>query len=356
MSRFFTSDLKGLKPYVPGEQPSDKKYVKLNTNESPFPPSPEVIKAVTAGETERLNLYPDPDANRLCQAMAEYYGVSREKVMCTNGSDEALSFAFRAFCCSSRGAAFADITYGFYPVFCNYYGLKYKVLPVNDDFTINPDDYISIPETVFIANPNAQTGIFLPVEDIEKIVASDPDRVVVVDEAYVDFGGKSAVCLTEKYQNLLVIGTFSKSRSLAGGRLGYAIGDGELISDLNTVRYSFHPYSINRLSMEAGIAALKDREYFNNCTNKVIKTREYTRQELIKIGFYVTDSTGNFLLAGHKGITGRDLYLKLKGKGILVRVLPDERIKNYVRITIGKQTDMEKLISEIDFILKGQSL
>ena len=353
MSIYFTPDLSALKPYVPGEQPKDRKYIKLNTNESPFPPSPEVIKAVCSEEALRLNLYPDPDAGELCEALAQRYGVSKENVICTNGSDEALAFAFRAFCGSGRGAAFADITYGFYPVYCDLYGIKRTILPVQDDLTIKADDYIGIRETVFIANPNAQTGLSLPLDVIEKIVGSDKNRVVVADEAYVDFGGESAVGLTKRYPNLLIIGTFSKSRSLAGGRLGFAIGDRELISDLNTVRYSFHPYNINRLTMAAGIAAVGDTGYFAECVNEIIKVRAMTRQALIKRGFDVTDSRGNFLLAVNKKISGRELYSRLKDMGVLVRLLPDDRIKDHIRITIGTQDQMDTLIRCVDVILKG---
>jgi histidinol-phosphate aminotransferase len=352
MSRYLTIDLKELTPYVPGEQPVDKKYIKLNTNESPFPPSPEVLKAINDGEKGKLNLYPDPEALSLRKALAESFGVSAENVIVTNGSDETLSFAFRAFCGSDKGAAFADITYGFYPVYCKYYGIKCKVLPLNGDFTINTEDYISTPETVFIANPNAQTGIFLPVEEIEKIASSDINRVVVVDEAYVDFGSQSCIGLTKKYPNLLVVGTFSKSRSLAGGRLGYAVGDRELIGDLNTVRYSFHPYSVNRLTMVAGIAAIKDKEYFEKCTKEIIKTREYTSCALKNLGFYVTPSAGNFILARHDKMSGKALYSRLKGTGILVRIFPDERIRDFIRITIGTKTDMETFVLQVGKILQ----
>jgi len=311
-----------------------------------------VFKAVSDAEKIKLNLYPDPEAFSLRKALAESFGVSAENVIVTNGSDETLSFAFRAFCGSDRGAAFADVTYGFYPVFCKYYCIKYKILPLNEDFTINPDDYLTIPETVFIANPNAQTGIFLPVEEIAKIASSDINRVVVVDEAYVDFGSQSCVNLTQKYPNLLVVGTFSKSRSLAGGRLGYAVGDRELINDLNTVRYSFHPYSVNRLTMMAGIAAIDDKEYFEKCTNEIIKTREYTSKALTDLGFYVTPSAGNFLLARHGKISGQILYSKLKSTGILVRIFPDKRIKDFIRVTIGTRLDMEAFVSAVSKILQ----
>ncbi len=362
MSRYFNPDLSKLAPYVPGEQPKDREYIKLNTNESPFPPSPEAIKAVRSEEASKLNLYPDPEASELREAIAQRYGVSKTNVMCSNGSDEALAFAFLAFCGGRdaasagercAGAAFADVTYGFYPVYCGLYGIKSRIFPVGNDLAINAGDYIGVPETVFIANPNAHTGLTLPARDIEKIASSDKNRVVVVDEAYVDFGGESSVKLINEHKNILIIGTFSKSRSLAGGRLGFAIGDGELISDLNTVRYSFHPYNINRLTMAAGIAALRDEEYFADCVDKIVRTRDATRTALLARGFEVTDSKGNFLLAAKAGIPGRTLYSKLRETGILVRLLPDERIKDYIRVTIGSRDQMETFINRVDEILKG---
>ena len=265
MSKFFSSKHSSLVPYVPGEQLNDKKYIKLNTNESPYPPSPKVLEAVN-GEVSKLMLYPDPDCKPLISALSELYGGSENSVVVTNGSDEILNFAFLAFCDDEHPVVFADHTYGFYKVFAGLYNLPYEEIPLKEDFTICVEDYIGINKNIFIANPNAPTGIALPLSDIERIVASNPDNVVVIDEAYVDFGGESAVGLINKYKNLLVTQTFSKSRSLAGGRLGMGFACPEFIADINTLRYSTNPYNINRLTMAAGVAAIGEDSYYkDNC-------------------------------------------------------------------------------------------
>ena len=260
MSKFFTSRLSRLKPYVPGEQPKDVKYIKLNTNESPYPPSESVIAAATAS-AETLALYCDPECKRLTEKAAEIFGVSADRVIMTNGSDEVLNFAFMAFSDERRPVVFPDITYGFYPVFAELSRIPYRTIPLESDLSINVEDYIGIGENIVIANPNAPTGLALPLSDIERIVASNPDNVVIIDEAYVDFGGDSAIPLTEKYDNLLVTGTFSKSRSMAGARLGFGIGSPSLIADLNTIKYSTNPYNVNAITQAAGLAALEDNDY-----------------------------------------------------------------------------------------------
>ena len=304
MSRFFSSKYSALEPYVPGEQPSGmSEYVKLNTNESPFPPS-AAAKEYALRSTRALNLYSDPDSVELTKAIAETYGVERNMVLATNGSDEILNFAFMAFTDISNPALFADITYGFYPVFADLNGSRTEIVPLRDDFTLSVDDYIGRKGTVFIANPNAPTGISLPLSEIERLVASDSSRVVVIDEAYVDFGGESAVGLTKKYDNILVCQTFSKSRSFAGGRLGYGIGSEALISDLNTVKYSTNPYNINSMTSAMGIGILKDREYTATNCRTIMENREYTVKALKAMGFRVLPSSANFIFVSSDKIDG----------------------------------------------------
>ena len=351
MSRFFSPTLSALKPYTPGEQPRDMQYIKLNTNESPYPPAPG-IGVLIASEGEKLNLYSDPTAKVLHEAIADYYKISPDRVIATNGSDEVLAFAINAFG-SGRSLAFPDITYGFYPVYANLFGIPYTTVPLNDDLAICVEDYAKIDSTVVIANPNAQTGTYLPLSKIEELVKQNPDRVVIVDEAYIDFGGESAVTLTEKYDNLLVVQTFSKSRNLAGARVGFAVGCADLIADLNRVKYSFNPYNINRMSMVAAAEAMKDTAYFNECTQKVIATRAYTASQLSKLGFTYPASMANFILAETEKMDGKALYQALKSRGVLVRYLGDERIKNSIRITIGSREQMEAFIEITKEILEA---
>lgn len=352
MSRFFSENHKKLVSYVPGEQPTDQKYIKLNTNESPFPPSPRVLDVLDREAVGKLNLYSDPTVRPLHTAIARFYGVGEDWVFVGNGSDEVLAFAFQAFCDKDHPLIFPDVTYGCYSVFSDLYGIPYARIPLDDTFTILVDDYVNRPENVVIANPNAQTGTYLPPAEIERLAASNPDRLVIVDEAYIDFGGQSAIPLTERYENLLVVQTFSKSRSLAGARVGFAIGCPALIADLITIKYSFNPYNINRLSMAAAVEAINHREYFENCTKTICENRQWTRTALESIGFVCTDSYANFLLAKSPRISGGDLYLKLKSKGILVRHFNDARICDFVRITIGSMEQMQALVSAIEVIFK----
>lgn len=351
MGRFSSSEINSLTAYVPGEQPRDGQYIKLNTNESPYPPSPGTILALNSDESERLRLYSDPESKNLKELMSARYGVSEDFVFMSNGSDESLNFIFMAFFRNSKGVVFPDITYGFYKVFADLYGIEYDEIPLRDDFSINAEDYIGINRNIVIANPNAPSGIFLPLSDIERIVMSNPDSVVVIDEAYVDFGGESAVSLTEKYDNLIVVGTFSKSRSLAGARLGYAIGNNELIADLEKVKFSTNPYNINRLTQAAGAAALIDDKYYTENCKKIIETREKCSAQLLKRGFIVTPSRANFIFAAHKEIGGKELYLSLKEKYILVRHFETPRISMYNRITVGTPEDMQALIEAVDSII-----
>ena len=351
MSRFFSEKYNTLTPYTPGEQPKGQQYIKLNTNESPFPPSVAAQK-LAAAEAARLELYSDPECRDLVAAATEILGVAGDEIIFTNGSDEILNFAFMAFCDEHRPAVFPDITYGFYPVFAELNRVPYTEIPLNPDFTINVGDYIGVGKTVFIANPNAPTGIALPLSDIESIVRSNPDNVVVIDEAYVDFGAESAVSLTRRYDNLLVTQTFSKSRSLAGARLGFGIGCPSLIRDLNTIKYSTNPYNVNRMTMAAGIGALTDRKYFADNCRAIEQTREWTSDELRALGFTVLDSKANFVFAAHGRISGKELYLKLKQNGILVRHFDSARLTDFNRITIGSTEQMRTLISTIKKILE----
>lgn len=351
MSKFLSTKYETLTPYTPGEQPKERKYNKLNTNESPFPPSQKAIKAA-AEAAESLMLYSDPEAKKLTEAIAETVGVTPDCVLATNGSDEILNFAFMAFCDEDHPAIFPDITYGFYSVFAELNGVPYQEIPLNDDFAINAEDYIGANKTVFIANPNAPTGIALSLDTIERIVASNPDNVVVIDEAYVDFGGESAIPLTKKYDNLLVTQTFSKSRSMAGARLGFGVGCPALIADLNTIKYSTNPYNVNSMTMAAGLGVLADPEYTAKNCRAVIENREWTTAELKALGFTMTDSKANFIFAKHGKIGGGELYSKLRERGILVRHFTKPRIAQYNRITVGSRAQMEEFVGAIKTILE----
>ena len=351
MSRFFSSKYKSLKAYTPGEQPKDMKYIKLNTNESPFAPSPSVIEAAES-EAHRLQLYSDPECTQLAIESAALFGVKKEQILRTNGSDEILNFAFMAFCDKDRPIAFPDITYGFYSVFAQLNGIPYEEIPLRDDFTVNVDDYCGIGKNIVIANPNAPTGIALSLSEVERIVSTNPDNVVIIDEAYVDFGAESAISLINKYDNLLVTGTFSKSRSLAGARLGFGIASEALIADLNTIKYSTNPYNVNRMTMAAGLAAVRDNSYYMNNCKVIIENREWCAERLRELGFTMTDSKANFIFAKSDKIPGEALYKTLKERGILIRHFSKARIDEYNRITVGTREEMTALVNEIENILK----
>jgi len=353
LSRFFSKKYKSLEPYTPGEQPKDMDYIKLNTNESPYPPS-EKAQKLSEDAAKRLQLYPDPECRELTQKLADTLGVSYDEVLLTNGSDEILNFAFMAYCDDEHPAIFPDITYGFYSVFAQINNVPYEEIPLTEDFKINVADYIGCNKTIFIANPNAPTGIPLSTDEIEEILKSNPDNIVVIDEAYVDFGGTSCVPLIKKYDNLLVTQTFSKSRSMAGSRLGFGVGSKALIQDLNTIKYSTNPYNINRMTMAAGIGVLENAGYTEKNCKTIIENREFTVNELKKLGFTMTDSYANFVFAKCDRISGEELYLKLKEKGILVRHFTKDKICEYNRITIGTKEQMKALISAIKSILEDK--
>ena len=352
MSKFLSREASRLAPYTPGEQPTDAQYIKLNTNESPFPPSPKVVKALSRAELLKLNLYSDPTCGQLVEAIAKRYELQPENVLTGNGSDEILAFAFRAFCGEGKPLAYADITYGFYKSQVALFGLEAKVIPLREDFTLNVDDYMDFPGTIVIANPNAPTGMTVPRSDIQRLLEADPERVVIVDEAYVDFGGESCVPMIYRYENLLVVQTMSKSRSLAGGRVGFALGSPALISALNRVKYSFNPYNVNRLSIIAGAVAVEDEPYFQTCTAAVRNNRAWTVRELEELGFTVLPSSANFIFAKSDKLPGGELYRKLKENGILVRWFDADRIRDYVRITIGSLEQMTTLVDEIARLLE----
>ena len=351
MSQFLNGALRRLTPYTPGEQPRNQAYIKLNTNESPYPPSPGVLAALNRAEGENLRLYSDPEAVELREALAARYRVERESVFVANGSDEALSFAFLAYAADGRGVAFPDISYGFYAVFARLYGIPVRQVPLRADFRLAPEDYNHLHRTIVLANPNAPTGLALSRDEVEGIVRANPDAVVVVDEAYVDFGGESAVPLTARYPNLLVVQTFSKSRSLAGARLGYAIGPAELIAELERIKYATNPYNVNRLTLRAGTQALADRAYFEENCRRIMQTRAYTTRRLEEMGFSCTDSKANFLFARHPRLSGQAVYQGLKERGILVRHFDGARIADYNRITVGTKEQMEILLQRLEELL-----
>lgn len=355
MSRFFSSRFSELKPYVPGVQPSDPAgFTKLNTNESPFAPSEKAL-AYAAENVRPANLYCDTDAKQLCALFAQTVGVEADEVIAGNGSDEILNFAFMAFCGEGCPAVFPDITYGFYPVFASLNGIEQVIVPLADDLSIKVDEYMDIKGTVFIANPNAPTGIALPPSEIEKLAAAKPDNVIVVDEAYVDFGAQSCVPLTKKYSNVLVVQTFSKSRSMAGSRLGFAVGNKELINDLNTIKYSTNPYNVNSYTQALGAGTLLDRDYTEKCCAAIIQNREYTVEGLKKLGFELTDSSANFVFAKHPDHGGKELLDKLAERKILVRHFGAARIKDYLRITIGSKDQMDVLLDALAEIITDKA-
>ena len=353
MSRFLNKRYQTLEAYTPGEQPQDMVYTKLNTNESPYPAAPHVVASIGKTDLENLRLYSDPECKPLIRKLAESYGVQPENVFVSNGSDDILNFSFMAFSGQPGKALFPDITYGFYQVFADLYEVEAKKIPLLDDFSIDYRQYCGQDCMIVLANPNAQVGRALPLWQMEEIIASNQDHVVVVDEAYVDFGAESCVPLICKYKNLLVVQTFSKSRSMAGARLGFAIGSKELIEDLNRIKYSTNPYNINRLTMTAGVAALEAQDYYNANCQKIMTVRAYTTEALTKLGFTVIPSQANFVFAAHPAYDGEKLYLDLKARGILVRHFSSERIKNFNRITIGTLEQMQLLVRTVSELLGG---
>ena len=354
MSRFLSQRFAALEAYTPGEQPQDIQYVKLNTNESPFPPSPEVIAAVSAAQVAKLNLYPDPTCRVLKEKLAALYGLAPENVFISNGSDDILNFSFMAFCDESRPVAFPTISYGFYPVYADLYHLPYPAIPLRESFRLEPEDYCGLNRNVVIANPNAPTGRAISPTDVEKILASNPNHVVLIDEAYVDFGGESCRGLIPRYDNLLVCQTFSKSRSMAGGRLGFALGNADLIADLEKIKYSTNPYNINRLTLAAAEAAVDSNDYYVKSCRIIAENRAYTVAALSELGFETVPSVANFIFTRCGSIKGCDLYRRLKAKGVLVRHWNKPEISDYVRVTIGSREQMDIFLDRVRELLKEE--
>jgi len=350
MSRFLVDALKSVTPYTPGEQPQDKSYVKLNTNESPFPVSVKA-KDRTAQIMDRLQLYPDPECMSLVRTIAARYGLAEDEILLSNGSDEILDQAFVTFCDSNRPVKFPDITYGFYGVFARYHGVPYREIPLREDFTIAPCDYDGNDAVIFIANPNAPTGLALTTAQVEEILKANPDQVVVIDEAYVDFSGGSCVDLIHSYDNLLVVQTFSKSRSMAGARLGMGMGNRELIADLKKVKYSTNPFNINAMTLACGLGSFEDEAYMLENVEKIRANREFTAQGLKEMGFILTDSCTNFVFAKHPDYNAQEIYLRLKDHGVLVRHFNQDRIADYNRITIGTRQEMETFLQATKAVL-----
>ena len=339
-------------PYTPGEQPNQPDMIKLNTNENPYPPAPGVAEALKNLKADDMRLYSDPTAGKLVEAIAEEYGVKTSQVFVGVGSDDVIAMAFQTFFNSDKPILFPDITYSFYDVWADCFRIPYKKIPLSEDFEIIPADYEQENGGVIFPNPNAPTGALLPLSEVEAIIAANRDVVVMVDEAYIDFGGESALPLLEKYDNLLVVQTFSKSRSMAGARLGFAVGNAELIRDLNTLKYSTNPYNVNRMSAAAGVAALREDDYYAENARRIMENRDWTIGELRALGFEVTDSRSNFIFARTDRIDGGALYRGLKERGILVRHFDKPRISAYVRITVGTREQMEAFLRETRSLLE----
>ncbi|MBL7005176.1 MAG: histidinol-phosphate transaminase [Gammaproteobacteria bacterium] len=351
MSKYWSNIVQQLDPYVPGEQPQDKQYIKLNTNENPYPPSPAVLDIIKHTSNDILKRYPDPEVSELRSALAKLHNVSANNVFVGNGSDEVLAHAFHAFF-NNKALLYPDICYSFYPVYSQLYQSKTTTIPLDDNFCINPDDYCGHNKGIIFPNPNAPTSRYLALDAIEKMVKNNAE-VVIVDEAYIDFGGDSAIELTKKYDNLLVIQTFSKSRSMAGLRIGYAIGHTALIDGLNRIKNSFNSYPVDCIAQVAAVASINDQAYFEETTQKVIKTREFASTEFTKMGFEVIPSSANFIMAKHPDLSAENLYNELKNKGILVRYFKKPRIDDYLRITIGTNDEIAQLIATVASLMSS---
>ena len=345
-------NIRKVVPYTPGEQPLDQDMIKLNTNENPYPPAPGVQKALAGILPEELRLYPDPTAGELVVAIADAYHLKKEQVFVGVGSDDVLAMSFLTFFHSGKPILFPDITYSFYKVWAELFGIPYETPALDERFHIKKEDYYRENGGVIFPNPNAPTGVEMSQTDLEDILRHNQDVIVIVDEAYVDFGGQSALPLIEKYENLLVVQTFSKSRSMAGMRIGFACGNEKLIRYLNDVKYSFNSYTMNRTSILAGVEAVRDEAYFRETCRKIIKTREWTKKELTELGFTFQDSMANFIFASHKTCPAKELYKALREEHIYVRYFDKERIDNHLRITIGTEEEMEKLIEFLKKYLK----
>lgn len=343
-------NIRQVEPYVPGEQPKNTNVIKLNTNENPYGPSPRV-KAVQDNE-DLLRLYPDPTAGALVDALAEYHGVDASQVFVGVGSDDVLAMSFLTFFNSDKPILFPDITYSFYDVWADLFRIPYERPALDENFHIRTEDYFRENGGIVFPNPNAPTGVEMPLEEVEDIIRHNPDVIVIVDEAYVDFGSQSALPLIEKYDNLLVVQTFSKSRSMAGMRIGFACGNEKLIRFLNDVKYSFNSYTMDRTAIAAGVAAVEDKAYFDETCNKIIETREWTKKELKALGFSFQDSMSNFIFATHKTCPAKELFEALRGQHIYVRYFQEDRIDNFLRITVGTKEEMQKFIDFLKDYLK----
>lgn len=350
MSQYWTDIVHKLDPYVPGEQPQDQQYVKLNTNENPYPPSPQAIRAIEAYDKDRLKLYPDPESSTLRAALAKRFDVDAHNVFLGNGSDEVLAHSFQAFFKHDKPLLFPDISYSFYPVYCGLYEIDFVPIPLKQDFSIEPGDFLVENGGIIFPNPNAPTGLLMPLQQVETL-CRNTDSVVIVDEAYIDFGGESAIPLTKKYDNLLAIQTFSKARSLAGLRLGYAIGHQDLIEGLTRIKNSFNSYPIDSIAQAAALASVEDEAYFRQGCDQIMATRASLTQQLKSLGFQVLPSAANFVFTSHTDHTAESLYLKLKQQGVLVRYFNKPRINNYLRITVGTQKEIDRLIETLQLML-----
>lgn len=347
----WAANVRKVIPYVPGEQPQGKNVIKLNTNENPYPPSPKVFETHGKVDVSRFSLYPELSAQSLVDSLAEYHGISNKEVFVGVGSDDVLALSFLTFFNSQKPILFPDITYSFYPVWADVYRIPYECRPLRDDFTIDPQDYKKDNGGVVIANPNAPTSIGLPASQIEEIIAANPNVVVIIDEAYVDFGGETVLPLIHKYDNLLVVRTYSKSRSMAGMRIGYAMGNEALIQAMNDVKESINSYTMTMESILLGAASLKDEEYFQSNLKKVVDTRERTKKALEELGFDVKDSQTNFLFASHEKVPAKQIFEELKAKNIYVRYFNKEKINNYLRITVGTDGQMDCFLKEVEQIV-----
>lgn len=351
MKEFWSGRIRGLTPYTPGEQPKDRQFIKLNTNENPYPPSPRALEAIRAAAGEGLRLYPDPEGAALRQALAELHGLRPEQIFVGNGSDEVLAMCFMAF--FDRDLLFPDVSYSFYPVYADLFHIPYREIPLDGEFGVDVADYLGNNGGVVVANPNAPTGRALPLADIVRLLEGNPHVVVLVDEAYVDFGGASAVELIGGCPNLVVVRTMSKSRSLAGLRVGYALGSENLIAALNCVKDSFNSYTLDRLALAGAEASVRDAGYFRATLEKVVRTRAWTAQRLTELGFRVCPSAANFLFASHERVDAKTLLDGLRARGILVRWWDKPRIRNYLRITVGTDAEMEALCEALSGLTAG---
>lgn len=350
MSKFWSNAVKRSEPYVPGEQLNQTNIIKLNTNENPYPPSPKVIEAIKQETGHELSLYPSPTVDELREDIAEFYNLAKENVFIGNGSDEVLAFSFMAFFDPEKAIRFPEISYSFYPVYSKLFNIPFEKMELKEDFTIRPEDYFHSEGGVIFPNPNAPTSIYLELKAVQEILKHNPNQVVIVDEAYVDFAKESAVRLIEQYPNLLVVQTMSKSRSLAGLRIGFALGDGELIEGLIRMKDSFNSYTIDRLAIAGARAAIQDKTYFTETNNKIITTREWVADELLKRDFQVLPSQANFLFISHSEREAESLYGKLKEKDILVRYFNQPKIYDYLRVTIGTDDEMKQFFKVLDDI------